>query len=67
MTHVVTVEIRRFYRVYVEDANDGMNDYDITDKAKEEVLEHQDAVLTDDPDLEIEPQDILHVEYEYSF
>ena len=44
-----------------------MNDYDITDKAKEEVLEHQDAVLTDDPDLEIEPQDILHVEYEYSF
>ena len=67
MTHVVTVEIRRFYRVYVEDANDGMNDYDITDKAKEEVLEHQDAVLTDDLDLEIEPQDILHVEYEYSF
>lgn len=67
MIHAVTVEIRRFYRVYIEDANDGMNDYDITDKAKEEVLEHQDAVLTDDLDLEIEPQDILHVEYECSF
>lgn len=67
MTHVVTVEIRRFYRVYVEDENNSLTGSEITDKAKEEVLEHQDAVLTDDPDLEIEPQDILHVEYEYSF
>ena len=65
MTHVVTVEIRRFYRVYVEDENNSLTGSEITDKAKEEVLEHQDAVLTDDPDLEIEPQDILHVEYEY--
>jgi len=67
MTHVVTVEIRRFYRVYVEDENNSLTGSEITDKAKEEVLEHQDAVLTDDLDLEIEPQDILHVEYEYSF
>lgn len=67
MTHVVTVEIRRFYRVYVEDENNSLTGSEITDKAKEGVLEHQDAVLTDDPDLEIEPQDILHVEYEYSF
>ena len=67
MTHVVTVEIRRFYRVYVEDENNSLTGSEITDKAKEEVLEHQDAVLTDDLDLEIEPQDILHVDYEYSF
>ena len=67
MTHVVTVEIRRFYRVYVEDENNSLTGSEITDKAKEEVLEHQDAVLTDDLDLEIEPQEILHVEYEYSF
>lgn len=67
MIHAVTVEIRRFYRMYIEDANDGMNDYDITVKAKEAVLEHQDAVLTEEPDLEIEPQDILNVNYEYSF
>ena len=67
MTHVVTVEIRRFYRVYGEDENNSLTGSEITDKAKEEVLEHQDAVLTDDLDLEIEPQDILHVDYEYSF
>ena len=67
MTHVVELEIRRFYRVYVEDENDAMNDYDIVVKAKEEVLEHQDAVLTEDPDLEIEMQDILNANYEYSF
>ena len=67
MTHVVELEIRRFYRVYVEDENDAMNVCDIVVKAKEEVLEHQDAVLTEDPDLEIEPQDILNANYEYSF
>lgn len=67
MTHVVELEIRRFYRVYVEDENDSLIGSEITDKAKEEVLEHQDAVLTEDPDLEIEPQDILNASYEYSF
>lgn len=67
MTHVVELEIRRFYRVYVEDENDAMNDCDIVVKAKEEVLEHQDAVLTENPDLEIELQDILNANYEYSF
>ena len=67
MTHVVELEIRRFYRVYVEDGNDAMNNYDIVAKAKEEVLEHQDAVLTEDPDLEIDMQDILNANYEYSF
>lgn len=67
MTHVVELEIRRFYRVYIEDENDSLTGSEIADKAKEEVLEHQDAVLTEDPDLEIEPQDILNASYEYSF
>lgn len=67
MTHVVELEIRRFYRVYIEDETDSMTDDEIAAKAKEEVLEHQDAVLTEDPDLEIEPQDILNANYEYSF
>ena len=67
MTHVVELEIRRFYRVYVEDENDSLTGSEITDKAKEEALEHQDTVLTEDPDLEIDPQDILNASYEYSF
>lgn len=67
MTHVATLEIRRFYRVYIEDETDSMTDDEIVAKAKEEVLEHQDAVLTEDPDLEIEPQDILNANYECSF
>ena len=67
MTHVIELEIRRFYRVYVEDENDSLTGSEITDKAKEEVLEHQDAVLTEDPDLEIELHDILNASYEYSF
>lgn len=67
MTHVVELEIRRFYRVYIEDETDSMTDDEIAAKAKEEVLEHQDAVLTEDPDLEIEEQDILNVNHEYSF
>lgn len=67
MTHVVELEIRRFYRVCIEDETDSMTDDEIVAKAKEEVLEHQDAVLTEDPDLEIEPHDILNANYEYSF
>lgn len=67
MTHVVALEIRRFYRVYIEDETDSMTDDEIAAKAKEEVLEHQDAVLTEDPDLEIELHDILNASYEYSF
>lgn len=54
------VEIRRFYRAYVtvdEDASDA----EIVRKMKAEILEHQDSVLTPDPDLDIEEHDILNV------
>ncbi len=54
------VEIRRFYRTYVT-VDEDTSDAEIVRKAKAEILEHQDAVLTPDPDLDIEAHDIFAV------
>lgn len=54
------VEIRRFYRTYVT-VDEDTSDAEIVLKAKAEILEHQDAVLSPDPDLDIEERDILNV------
>lgn len=54
------VEIRRFYRTYVT-VDEDTSDAEIVLKAKAEILEHQDAVLSPDPDLDIEAHDILNV------
>ena len=67
MTHVVEVEIRRFYNVYVEDEANEMTDNEAMTAARREVLELQDAALIEDPDLDIEEHDILVTRYGYSF
>lgn len=67
MTHVIEVEIRRFYRVYVEDEADAMTENEAMAAARKEVLENQEAALTVEPDLGIEEHDILAASYEYSF
>lgn len=67
MTHAIEVEIRRFYRVYVEDEADALTENEAMEAARKEILEHQDAALTEDPDLDIEEHDILVTRYGYSF
>lgn len=54
------VEIRRFYRAYVT-VDEDASDVEIVRKMKAEILEHQDSVLTPDPDLDIEAHDIFAV------
>ena len=67
MTHAVNVAIIRYYKVYVEDEECSMTDVEVEQKAREMILEEQDNVLCEDEELEIEPDDIVSMQYGYSF
>lgn len=67
MTHAVNVAIIRYYRVYVEDEECSMTDVEVEQKAREMILDEQDDALCEDEELEIEPDDIVSMQYGYSF
>lgn len=52
--------IKRFYRAYVEVDADA-TDEEIQEEMRSSILTHQDSELCDDPDMEIEPEDIVSV------
>lgn len=60
----VDVEITRFYRVYIESTDEESFD-SIRQRVRAEIIAKQDSVLTPDPDLEIEEQDIRCVSIDY--
>lgn len=65
-THVVEVEVRRFYKVYVEDENDVLSEKEAEQLAREQIEEDGKAALSEDIELnEIEQQDILALYYDY--
>ena len=67
MTHIVNVAIIRYYRVCVEDEECSMTDAEVEQKVREMILEEQDGALCKDEELEIEPDDIVSMQYGYSF
>lgn len=67
MTHAVNVAIIRYYKVYVEDEECSMTDVEVEQKAREMILDEQDDALCEDEELEIEPDDIVSMQYGYSF
>lgn len=67
MTHAVNVAIIRYYKVYVEDEECSMTDVEVEQKAREMILDEQDDALCEDEELEIEPNDIVSMQYGYSF
>lgn len=67
MTHASNAAIIRYYRVYVEDEECSMTDAEVEQKAREMILEEQDNVLCEDEELEIELDDIISMQYGYSF
>lgn len=67
MTHTVNVAIIRYYRVYVEDEECSMTDAEVEQKVMEMILDEQDDALCEDEELEIEPDDIVSMQYGYSF
>ena len=66
MTHCVEVQVRRFYKCYVEDENETMTKDEVVKKAMEMAKSDPDGNLTEDIELnEIEPSDILRMAYDY--
>lgn len=67
MLHVISVEVRRYYRCYVEDEACSMTDEAALQAAKQMISEDASCALTEDLELaEIEPDDVLSLAYEYS-
>lgn len=62
-THCVNLEIRKFYRIYVE-VSDDATEAEILDKAKSAALEDE-RNLIEDEDMDLESQDILNASYAY--
>lgn len=56
--------IKRFYRAYAE-VDENATDEEIRKAMIEAILEHQDAELCDDPDIEIEEHDIVSIEIDH--
>ena len=67
MTHAVNVAIIRYYKVYAEDEECFMTDTEVEQKVREMILDEQDDALCEDEELEIEPDDIVSMQYGYSF
>lgn len=68
MVHVISVEVRRFYRCYVEDEACRMTDKEALQAAAQMISEDPSSALTEDLELDqIEPDDVLSLAYEYSF
>lgn len=66
MTHCVEVQVRCFYKCYVEDENETMTKDEVVKKAMEMAKNDPDGSLTEDIELnEIEPSDILTASYDY--
>ena len=62
-THCVNLEIRKFYRIYVETSDDA-TEAEILDKARAAALEDE-RNLIEDEDMDLESQDILNASYAY--
>lgn len=62
-THCVNLEIRKFYRIYVE-VSDDATEAEILDKARAAALENE-RNLVEDEDMDLESQDILNASYAY--
>ena len=62
----VNIGITRYYRTYVTVDSD-MPDEDIQQKVRDEIVENQGIELQDDPDLEIEEDDIVMVNVDYEY
>lgn len=62
----VNVCIKRFYRGYVE-VDENATDEEIRSALMEQIIEKQDNALCEDPDLEIEPQDIIDMTIDHDY
>ena len=66
-THVIEVEVRRFYKVYVEDENDTLTEAEAKQQAMKQLEESGMDALSPDLELEndFEMDDVLDLSYDY--
>ena len=65
-THVIEVEVRRFYKVYVDDENGVLSENEAEQMAREQFETDGEAALSEDIELnEVEKQGILALYYDY--
>ena len=63
-THVIEVEVRRFYKVYVDNENYTMTEAEAEQQARQQIEEDGEDTVAEDIELnEVEPQDILALHY----
>ena len=65
MLHVVAVEVRRFYKVYVEDDGKELTESEVENLARKMIAENGDDAMTEDIEMEFEPDDVLNLRYDY--
>lgn len=65
MLHVVAVEVRRFFKVYVEDDGKELTESEVENLARKMIAENGDDVMTEDIEMEFEPDDVLNLRYDY--
>lgn len=64
MTHVIELEIKRFYTVYVEDEDGNMTEEGMIQEAKRQAVDDENNLTLTDG-MEIEMDDIVWAEYQY--
>jgi len=67
MTHVVEVEVKRFYKVYVEDEENVLTDAQVEAAARKMIAEDGINAMDEDEEMEFEVEDVECVRYSYSF
>lgn len=65
MLHVVAVEVRRFYKIYVEDDGKELTESEVENLARKMIAENGDDAMTEDIEMEFEPDDVLNLRYDY--
>lgn len=65
MLRVVAVEVRRFYKVYVEDDGKELTESEVENLARKMIAENGDDAMTEDIEMEFEPDDVLNLRYDY--
>lgn len=66
-THVIEVEVKKFYKVYVEDESDEMTDEQAEAAARKQIEEDGEDAMCEDEEMEFEMDDIISINYAYEF
>ncbi len=67
VTHVIEVEVKKFYKVYVEDETNEMTNEQAEAAARKQIEEYGEDAMCEDEEMEFEMDDIISARYAYDF